>query len=130
MLLRLWPRLGTYLSDVLGFSRLLLKCRGSPAEGSARTPHISNFTSTGGEVEPSPPWRFARDAPSLGRLPLLRYGAGLARQTCVPRFCLRRRADISELPPRIGLPRALVVSASSAQATRSASPNLTLAGLV
>lgn len=61
------------------------------------------------KAEPSPPWRIAGDAPSLSRLPLLRYGAGLARQTCVPRFCLRRRADFSELPPKIGLPCALVV---------------------
>lgn len=70
------------------------------------------------KAEPSPPWRIARDAPSLSRLPLLRYGAGLARQTCVPRFCLRRRADFSELPPRIGLPCTLVVGTSSAQAAR------------
>jgi len=57
---------------------------------------------SGGEAEPSPPYgRIAQDTPSLNRHPYqLRYGAGLARQTFVPRLYLRQRARLLRTSPQ------------------------------
>lgn len=71
-------------------------------KGSAREAgeHLHSLA-TGGEAEPSPPWQvclgyaFTQPPPTL-----LRYGAGLARQTFVPRLCLRQRAGCLRTSPQ------------------------------
>lgn len=76
--------------------------RFSLLKGSARKAgeHFQSLP-TGGEAEPSPPWHkclgcaFTQPPPTL-----LRYGAGLARQTFVPRLCLRQRARLLRTAPQ------------------------------
>ena len=71
-------------------------------KGSARKAgeHLHSLA-TGGEAEPSPPWQvclgcaFTQPPPTL-----LRYGAGLARQTFASRLHLRQRVELLKATPQ------------------------------
>lgn len=77
---------------------------------------------TGGEAEPSPPWHVCPGYAFTQPPPKLRYGAGFARQTFVPRFCLRQRAGCLRTAPRIRCPLRAGARTSPAQAAMTTSP--------
>lgn len=108
-----------------GLNRPNLRYPLAHLKGSARKAgvHLHNLA-TGGEAEPSPPWHVCLGCAFTQPPPKpLRYGAGLARQTFVPRLCLRQRAGcLRTSPPESGIPCALVLVASSAQAASPTSP--------
>lgn len=85
-----------------GLNRPNLRYPLAHLKGSARKAgvHLHNLA-TGGEAEPSPPWHVCLGCAFTQPPPKpLRYGAGLARQTFVPRLCLRQRAGCLRLPPQ------------------------------
>lgn len=88
----------------------LSACRAEPGKGSLclRLQGFSQKTyayldglATGGEAEPSPPWRVCPGCAFTQPPPiLLRYGASFARQTFVPRLYLRQRAGCLRTSPQ------------------------------